>query len=237
MNTIPTTSSPANLHLASRTYKVVIADDHEIFRDGLALLLKRYPSLKVVGEAGNGKELRDMVESHRPDLVFLDLNMPVENGMSAATEILQRYPDTKIIILTFYDDAVTVERMMKLGASAFITKSLGRKELEDVLTNVINNRRYISADAASNLALHKVAMMEDNKSMQSQTQWLSEELTPREKQVLLMIIKGQTHRQIADQLHLSTRTVETHKVKLLRKTGTRNTAELIAVAHQYKLVD
>lgn len=219
-----------------QVYRVIIADDHEIFRQGLGMLLSRYPFLQVAGEAANGRELRELVEDINPDLIFLDLNMPVENGFIAATEILKQHPAIRIIVLTFYDDVVTVERMMKLGAAAYITKGMTRKQLEEVLDNVLHNRRYISSDVATSVALTKMSLYEEDQFIHQQSQWLAEELTIREKQVLRMIVQGNTQRQIADTLYLSPRTVETHKIKLMRKMGVKNTAEMIAVAHQYRLV-
>ncbi len=220
-----------------RTYKALIADDHDIFRHGLKTLLNKYPFINFKGEASNGKELKKLVIKHRPDIIFMDLHMPGGHGVEATYEILENYPQIKIVVLSFYDDALTVERMMKLGAVAYLTKKISLKLLDAMFDNILNNLPYISPDAANNVALHKILPAPSSApAMPEQCQWLAEEITLREKQVLKMTTQGFSQKQIAAQLHLSARTIETHKEKLMKKLGAKNQAELISMAHEYKLV-
>jgi DNA-binding NarL/FixJ family response regulator len=218
-----------------KVYKVLIADDHDIFRHGLKSLLNKYPFLAFKGEASNGKDLKTLVTKEKPDLIFVDLHMPGGHGTDATAEIRKEYPNIKIIVLSFYDDALTVERLIKLGASAYLTKNISVEILDAMFEKVLNGQPFISPDAASNVAMSKILPI-PAPSMPEQSQWLLNEVTPREKQVLKMLTEGSTQKEIASELNLSPRTIESHKEKLMKRLGAKNLAELISVAHQYKLV-
>ena len=230
-----TTSNRTTTKKSQQSYKILIADDHDIFRHGLRALLNKYPFINCKGEASNGKELKKLVSYDPPDMIFMDLHMPGGHGAQTTVEILREYPQVKIIILSLYNDALTVERMMKTGAFAYLTKSINIKILDAMFEKVLNNVPYICPEAATNLVTHKI-LPNISPTMPEQTQWLAEEITVREKQVLAMTTQGMSQKEMADKLHLSTRTIETHKEKLMRKLGAKNKAELISIAHEYKLL-
>ena len=221
--------------LPQKTYKVLIADDHAIFRHGLKTLLNKYPFIQFSGEASNGRELKELVKKVLPDLVFMDIHMPGGDGIEATPEILKLNQDIKIIILSSYDDAVMVKKMIGLGASAYLTKSITLELLDTLFEKIARDEIFISPDAANNMVLNTLTTT-SSPVMEKHTQWIVEEITPRQKQVLEMLIKGKSTKQISLQLNIGSRTIETHKEKLMKKLGVKNTAELLAIAYEYKLV-
>jgi DNA-binding NarL/FixJ family response regulator len=221
--------------MKERSIKVLIADDHSIFRHGLKSYLNNYPFIKFRGEAANGKELLKLIGMEIPDLVFIDLHMPGGHGAEAAADILKEYPSVKIVILSFYDDALTVDRMMKMGASAYLTKNISMEILDAMFEKILNGSRYMSPDASNNLAMHKVIPHPSSASIE-QTNWFEKEVTDREKQVLKLITQGLSLKEIGNELGLSNRTAESHKNKLMKKLGAKNLAELISIAHEYQLL-
>jgi len=230
-----TSASSSAQKYPSKTYKVLVADDHDIFRHGLKNLLNKYPFIQVKGEASNGTGLMQLVEREQPDMVFMDLHMPGGHGVETTAELTKMHPNIRIIILSFYDDNLTVEKLMKMGASAYLTKSISKEILDDMFDKVCNGLSYVSPDIAPNLVMSNLATTSST-LLPEQAQWLLDEITPREKQVLKMLTEGATQKQIAAQLNLSPRTVESHKEKLMKRLGTKNLAQLISAAHQYKLI-
>jgi DNA-binding NarL/FixJ family response regulator len=221
--------------MAGRSIKVLIADDHSIFRHGLKAYLNNYPFVKFKGEAANGKELLQLIEVDPPDLVFMDLHMPGGHGAEASAEILNKYPGIKIVILSFYDDALTVERMMKMGASAYLTKNISLELLDAMFVKVLKGLTYISPDAADNVSKHKIIPNPSSATIE-QRDWFDKEVTVREKQVLKLITQGLSLKEVGNELGLGVRTAESHKNKLMKKLGAKNIAELIAIAYEYKLL-
>jgi DNA-binding NarL/FixJ family response regulator len=216
-------------------HKVLIADDHDIFRHGLKTLLNKYAFIKFNGEASNGHELQLLIQKEIPDIIFMDIHMPGGDGIEATKEILRIYPDIKIVMLSSYDDALMVDRMIKMGAIAYLTKTITLQLLDTLFEKIFNDEIFISPDAANNLMLGQLTTG-SSPIMEKQTQWLVEEITFREKEVLGLLVKGSTQKQIAEELNLSPRTVETHKEKLMKRLGAKNIAEMISLAHQYKIV-
>ena len=167
-----------------KTYKVLVADDHDIFRHGLKTLLCKYPFIKFKGEASNGKELKDLAKKEQPDLIFMDLHMPGGHGIEATTEILHEHPEIKIVVLSFYDDAITVERMMKLGASAYLTKNISFQVLDMMFEKVLNGFQYISPEAASNIMINKISPG-PSLGTPEQGLWLQNAANPRQSRVVV----------------------------------------------------
>lgn len=234
----PFTNNHSTMSKAQTTYphqKVVIADDHAIFRHGLKTLLSTYSFLKLVGEASNGRELIELVETEKPDMVFTDLHMPSGHGLEAATLIHQNHPEIKLIILSFYNDALTVERLMKIGATAYLSKNISLELMDKMFLKIFDGEKYICPDAANNVVIHKVSSTPVG-GIQKPANWFADEITNREKQVLKMVTEGMTYKEIGKRLNISHRTVESHKEKLFKKLGARNTAELIAIAHEFNLL-
>lgn len=222
-------------NITRQPIKVLIADDHTIFRHGLKAYLNSFPFIKFRGEAANGKELMKLIEKEIPDVIFMDLHMPGGHGPETTADILKEYPTIKIVVLSFYDDALTVERMMKMGASAYLTKNISLELLDAMFEKVLNGQAYISPDAANNVAMHKVIPNPSSATIE-QTEWFENEVTVREKQVLKLITMGMSLKEVGNELGLGYRTAESHKNKLMKKLGAKNLAELISIAHEYKLL-
>jgi len=218
-----------------KTYKVLIADDHAIFRHGLRSLLNTYYFVQFSGEASNGKELLELVKQEKPDLIFLDIHMPNGDGIEATPEILNIDPNIKIVILSSYDDAIMVKKMMDLGVSAYLTKTITTTLLNTLFEKIGKDEVFISPDATNNMVLNKLTTS-STPSMIQHTQWLENEISPRQKQVLDMLINGKSTKEISTHLKLGSRTIETHRVNLLKKFGVKTTPELVAKAREFKVV-
>lgn len=208
---------------------IVITDDHKLFRKGIASLLEDFDFIENIYEAGNGVELLNLLEEKEPlpDLVLLDLQMPEMDGAEAARKIREKYSDLKIIILTMQDDAQIILYMIQLGVNGYLMKNAEPDELEKALRDVIRKDMYFPE------GISKLVYGSLNKKKSSLK---VDDLTEREIKVLKLICKEYTANEIADELHLSPRTVEGYRTKLLDKTGAKNLAGLVVFAFKNELV-
>jgi DNA-binding NarL/FixJ family response regulator len=197
--------------------KIIIADDHTLFIHGLQLLLKEEKGIEIIDIAGNGKELLQVLEKNKPDLVLLDLNMPVMNGLEAGRYIKMKYPGIKMIILSTYSEEHLVEKAKQTGFNGYLLKNCSREELLQAINMVINNQTsfpYFEPNA--------------NTSFEEGDGFLKQfNLTKRELEILRYIKNGLTNQQIADKLFLSVYTVETHRKNIMHKLHLSNPASLI----------
>lgn len=204
-------------------HKIIIVDDHQLFRNGLKFILNEIKNIQVVGEASNGQEFLDLLEYGIPDLVLMDINMPVMNGVTAAKIALEKYPHLNILVLSMYGETEYYNTMIDIGVKGFILKDVDNKELEDSINKVISGGTYFSQELLLNLI--------KNKSFNENII-----LTKREKEVLELICKGYSNQQISDQLFISQRTVERHRSNLLLKTNSKNSISLVLYAIRHKLI-
>ncbi len=204
-------------------YKIIIVDDHKLFRNGLRFILNEIQNVQVVGEASNGKEFINLLEFVVPDLVLMDINMPVMNGVTASKIALEKYPQLNILILSMYGDTEYYNTMIDIGVKGFILKDIDNKELEDAIEKVISGGTYFSQELLLNLIKSKTF----NENIV---------LTKREKEVLGLICKGFSNQQISEQLFISQRTVERHRSSLLLKTDSKNSISLVVYAIKHKLI-
>ncbi|AMM51784.1 LuxR family transcriptional regulator [Rufibacter sp. DG15C] len=214
--------------------KVIITDDHTLIRDGLKSLLKSDRSIQVVGEAENGAQLLELLETVTPDVVMLDLNMPVMDGFEALTQVQAKYPHVKVLILTMLDQDSYVTKVRTAGALGYVLKTAGRTELIHAIKTVAENNSYICSEVALNL-LNRV-----NNGPGEQQEFSGKgtsDLSKREMEVLRLIAEGYTNAEIADKLFASKRTIESHRQHLIEKTKAKNTATLIKYAIQQGLID
>lgn len=207
-------------------YKIILADDHNIFRESLAFMLTKSGVAEIIGEASNGRELLKLLEQHTPDLVLLDIGMPIMDGCAAAKEATKLYPDLKILALSSFDDEMHYHKMIDAGAKGFIIKDTNKKELEQAITTVAGGGGWFS-----NELLRKVIKSFSNKTASSNL------LSEREVEILHHICTAKTNEQIAEELSISYDTVRKHRSNLLEKTGSSNTAALVMWAIRNKLVD
>ena len=213
------------------TIKVILVDDHKIFRDGFRLLLQSFSYVEVIDEASNGLELLKVLETNTPDIIFMDINMPKLDGVEASKRSLETYPDLKIIALTTFLDDDYLEQMLMAGVEGYMLKSADIEEFEKAILKVYRGGNYFSDEIVSLLS-DKLNILRNRKVNQQELP----DLTEREKQVLELICKGLGNKQIAEQTFLSPKTIEKHKSSLFQKTGTNNTVNLVIYTFKHQLV-
>jgi DNA-binding NarL/FixJ family response regulator len=203
--------------------RIIIADDHSVVRSGLRLLLQSSPDFAVVAEAEDGEEAVTLVDRHKPDVVIMDISMPKMNGIEATGMMRQNDPDLKIIILTVHEDEEYVYQMLRAGASGYVLKSAGKKEIFAAIESALSGERFFSP-GISKLIIEGF-IKRDKEQLQDQIQTHSkQQLTKREIEVLQFIAQGLTNRKIAEALFLSIRTINTHRTNLMQKLDIHDTA-------------
>jgi len=200
---------------------VYIVDDHSLFREGLKMLLSNLDYVDRIYEAENGQQFIDELPNHPVDIAMLDIEMPVMNGIQAARLAKKIAPDIKLIALSMYSDENYYLSMIEAGACGFLLKNSNFQEVEKAITDVYNDRSYISIEILNNILKHPQKPSFSD---------FCESLTDRESEILLLICKGLTNNEIAEQLMLSKRTIDKHRENLLQKTQSKNTANLVIYA-------
>ena len=208
---------------------VIIVDDHTLFRNGLKILLNNFENINVVGEASDGKEYLDKINIIKADIVLMDINMPVMDGIEATKKSLIKFPDLKIIALSMYSDAEYYYKMIDAGVKGFLLKNSDIKEVVDAIKKINNGENYFSQELLYNVV--------KNINPTEKTENQQVKLSKRELEVLVQICKGLSNQEIADVLSISKRTVDKHRANLLSKTLSKNTASLVMYAIENKLVD
>jgi DNA-binding NarL/FixJ family response regulator len=210
--------------------KVIICDDQAIVRDGLAMLLKLEPDIDIVGSAEDGAEAVEMMADKKPDLVLMDLKMPIMNGVEATRQIVAKYPEVRVLVLTTYADDEWVFDAIQAGASGYLLKDMPREELIRAVRGTVAGKTYLDPSVAGRV-------LEQASSRQTQPATLiTGKLTEREVEVLRLIAKGSSNADIADRLSLSDGTVRNHVSAILSKLGVsdRTQAAVIAIQHGLK---
>jgi len=208
---------------------ILLVDDHKIVRSGIRHIIDATPGLRVVAEADSGEDAVDCVKEHQPDVVLMDLQMPGIGGLEATRTIVRQNPETKILVLTVCDDDIFSVRLLKSGALGYLTKGCESDELLKAIKQVAGGERYLSPELAQQLALKRFDGDEEVSPF--------EDLSGRELQVMLMITKGLKVPEIAEKLHLSTKTINTYRYRLFAKLNLKNDVELTHLAIQYELID
>lgn len=212
--------------------KVLIVDDHHLFRSGLVSVLKKFDFITSINEENNGKEaIEELKRSKDYDIVFMDINMPVMNGADTTRIIKRDFPDVKVIVLTMYDDQKHVLQMVEAGASAYIIKDTTKDELKTAILKVINNELFFSKQVSESLI---TSIFFKSKNQHDQQ---SDQISKREKEILYLICKEYTTKEIASSLYLSEKTVDWHRLHLLQKTNSKNTAGLVMFAIKNGLIE
>jgi two-component system, NarL family, response regulator NreC len=211
---------------ASKTITIVLADDHEIVRDGLRMVLESEPDIEVVAEAGDAESAARYVLGHKPGALVLDLNMPGEPSLDAIPKILVASPGTAIVVLTMQSEPAFARQALRAGARGYVLKHAAARELVEAVRVAVAGDTYINPRLGARLAAEPAT-----------PEGPPDDLTPREVEILGLLARGYTNPEIAEQLVLSVRTVETHRANIQRKAGLSNRAELIAYAVEHKLVE
>lgn len=210
--------------------RIAVADDHEIVRDGIQILLEDEPGFEIVGEAKTGKEAVELCKSQKVDLVVMDITMPEMDGIQATKIIKEKHPEIKILALTMLSEDQHIRKMIKAGASGYILKSSGKEELIKAVNKIIDGQHYFSDGATQSILKELVnPVVSKVKSTENAS------LTDRELEILKLIVDEYTNQEIADELFISVRTVDAHRRNLLQKTGAKNTAGLVKYAIENKL--
>jgi len=207
---------------------VFLVDDHQLFREGLKLLLGSLPVVGEIYEASNGREFLDSLDTIKPDIVFMDIEMPVMSGVETTMAALEHYPDLRIIALSMYGDEEYTIKMINAGVMGFILKNSGIQQVEEAINNVVSGKNYFSQEIVSGMVQNLTKKRKVTKTG---------ELSERENEVLFYICKGYSNKQIADTLFISKRTVDKHRENLLLKTGSKNTAGLVMYAIQSGIIN
>lgn len=210
---------------------LMIVDDHDMFRDGIVSLVKFKKIAKNVVEASNGQEFIELLKETTPQVVLLDISMPIMNGVEAAEIALKKYPDLNIIILSMYGDEDYYYKMINIGVNGFILKTSGKDELEKAIEKAAKGDSYFSSEL-----LHKI-IQNINKNKKPKNPKPGIHFTPREREVLHCLCNGLTASQIAMELHLSKKTIEGYRTKLFHKTNTKNSISLVVFAIKNKIVE
>jgi two-component system response regulator NreC len=213
------------------TIRILLADDHAVLRTGLRLLLTSQNEYEVVGEASSGTETLALAAELQPDLILLDLSMPALGGLDALPTIRQLLPAAKILILTMHDDPQYLRQALKHGASGYILKKAADTELLSAIKAVLRGEVYIHPSMTRVLLED---MLPASQSAKSEDAWAS--LSEREQEVLKMVALGHTSGEIAEQLNLSAKTVETYRARGMEKLGLRTRAALVKFALQEGLI-
>jgi two-component system response regulator NreC len=208
---------------------VLIADDHAIVRTGLRALLRSEPGLQLVGEATGGYEAIELVGKTRPDILILDLSMPDLDGIAVARQLKPQHPDLRILILTVHEDEAMLREAIRAGASGYIVKHAAEAELIAAIETIRRGDLYVHP------AMLRVLLVESPKPRTEQPV-CPDPLTPRETDVLKLIVQGYTNRQVGEELGISVRTVEGHRANLLEKLGLRTRVELVRYARDRGLI-
>jgi two-component system response regulator NreC len=204
--------------------KVVIADDHQIVREGLRAMLEKEHDIKVVGEAVDGRMTERLARELVPDVIIMDVAMPDLNGIEATRQIVAELPGVKIIALSMHDDRRFVLNMFKAGAAGYMLKDCAFKDLAKAIRVVMTHKTYLSHEIADIVVKDYLASTSPTESSVFQL------LSPREREVLQLIAEGKTSAQIADNLHISVKTVESHRQQIMIKLKIKSVAELTKYA-------
>lgn len=205
--------------------KVLIVDDHAIVREGIRMILALHDDIEVMGEAADGLEAIDKASKLSPDVVLMDMAMPKLGGLEATLEILKIRPQTRILVLTQYDDTEYIYRFLKAGAAGYVLKKAAGNDLVLAIRAVSQGKAFVDPAIADRVIKGFLKQPE-----MTGEEILYDRLSDREKEVLKLIAEGYTSREIADSLYLSIKTVMTHRTNLMEKLGFHNRAELIKYA-------
>ncbi len=220
-----------NIH--SMSIKLAIADDQKLFRRGMAALISSFNQMEILFEAENGRELLDLCasETEKPDIIILDLSMPVLNGLETLKILKEDFPSIRVIILTIHEAENFVLSTIQAGANGYLAKNAEPEEVELAIREVYKNDFHFSM---AMLELMRTGLVKKTQSVLLENE---NKLTRRETEVLILICKQFSSSEIAEKMFLSNRTVEGHRNNLLLKTGSRNTAGLVVYALKHKIID
>jgi len=210
--------------------RVLLADDHTLIRTGIATLLQSSKDIQIVGEAGDGDEAIRKTGELQPDVVVIDLSMPKLSGIEATKILRRKYPDTRVLVLTMHENEEYVFQILKSGASGYVLKSAGKEELSAAIRAAAKGEKFFSPRISQLMAEGYVRRVDQEGGGAQQPEV---PLTRREREILSLVVKGLTNQQIADQLYISPRTVDTHRTNIMQKLDIHDVANLVRYAMEH----
>jgi DNA-binding NarL/FixJ family response regulator len=217
--------------ISMKQIRIVIADDHEFFRNGLQLVLVQHPNYEVISHASNGQELIDQVAALKPELAIVDISMPIIDGIEATRIISALYPETKVIALSMHNDDPVVISMMHAGALSYILKNTNKAEIFEVINAIVaQGRIYFPLSSAKTM----VNLFDEGNY--KPLEQLNAIFSAREVEIIGFVCKEFTIKEIANMLRLSPRTVESHRARIMRKMKVKSMAGMVAYAFKHKLL-
>lgn len=211
--------------------KVILVDDHKLFRDGIKTLLELDNIVEVIAEASDGLEFVELLNNLNPDLVLMDIDMPNLNGIEATVEALKRFPDIKILALSMFGEYKYYDQMIEAGARGFILKTANKSELENAIHKVLDGKNYFSEE----LLLELVDQIHSNKKEQANTELIK--FNDKEIGIMKLMCQGYTNEEIAEVLFLTSKTVANYRNNMLNKTGCKNANNLIFYALKNNIIE
>ena len=207
---------------------VIIADDHRLIRNGIKMLFDNNDEIEIVAEAEDGEELIQLVDQLQPDIILLDLSMPKVDGLTSMGIILKKFPQTGIIVLSMHENPEFIQKCVDAGALSYLLKNVGREELINTIKSVAFGRKTFNPIVNEMLVKGQL----EARKLKSE----SIKITRREKEVLECLVKGMSTKQMADVLFLSSRTIESHRLRLLKKFNAQNSTDLIRMSIEKKII-
>lgn len=218
----------------AETIKVLVADDHTMFVDGIDSILKDEKDIEVIGRCYDGPSVIQFLKNEDADLVLLDVNLPEMNGIEVCKQVNKDYKNTKILAISMFNEESFVTEILNHGAEGYILKNTGREELLTAIRTVNGGNTYFSKDVTQTIMK---SLMKSRKASNSSKSGFIPKISRREKEVLKLIVEEYTTQEIANELFISLKTVESHRSSLLAKMNARNTAGLVRITMENKLLD
>jgi len=212
---------------------VLLADDHQIFREGLRMLLDVESDIEIVGEASTGRQAMALAKKLNPSVIVMDIAMPLLNGIEAARQILASFPETKVLILSAHSDDAYIEKAIAIGASGFLIKQTSAHVLSDAIREIEKGSTFFSPSVAQRLHQHHKTVLDRNGRLKE----TRIHLTPREMEILQLIAEGEANKQVAAELEISIKTVEKHRDHLMKKLNIHDTAGLTRYAIEEGIIE
>lgn len=212
--------------------KIILTDDHRIFRDGIKSLLSEHDHLLIIGEASSGSELLDLLQVKVPDIVIMDISMPKISGIDVAKQLTSQYPEIKVIILSMHTNEEFVINSIKAGAQGYLPKDTSKEELLYAIETVYEGGEYYSKCVSDSFMKNYVKRVRVEQTLKQ-----NDELTKREIEILKLAASGCCNKEIANQLLISVKTVDAHKNHIMQKLKLKNTAEMVIYAVKNKIIE
>lgn len=210
--------------------KIILVDDHQMFRDGVKSVLAEEENIEIIGEVGTAKDLYNLLKSNSPDLIITDISMPDISGIEIAKYVSENYPKIKILILSMHSNEEFITKALSVGANGYLPKDTSMSELLEAIRVIYKGDNYFNKNISDTILRSII-----NKSKQESHDKIT--LTNREKEVIKLVVEGLTNKEIADKLFISIRTVDSHKNNIMQKLNLKSSVELVKYAIKNKLAE